>query len=444
MIEPVAICAPAGRDGAIVLEILRSGNVACQLADPVALIDGIASSTYAASLLTEEAVMLLSPEAMRVALAGQPPWSDLPFVVLTSKRSQSPGLAAMLKLMGNVVQVVRPVHPAALTDLVRNALRARQRQLEARRYLEEREIAETRLRNFSEDLERKVADRTHALTSTSQRLEIQSRENTKARDRLNQLQAELIHVSRVSAMGTMASTLAHELNQPLTAVTNYLRGSIRLLHTGTASIDLVVVDGLESAVASAHRAGEIVRRLRDLVSRGVVNRRPEQLSNLIDEAIAIGLVDGVALGTSYTLSLDPGVSSVVVDRVQIQQVLINLLRNAVEAMRTADTREIVIAARCLCEGVVEVSVADTGPGLSPELLETLFSSFRTTKDEGMGVGLSICRTIVEANGGTISGENRPEGGAEFRFTLPAGTHVKQNPDRAADISRSAREKPSVM
>lgn len=418
MMGPVAICAPVGRDASIIEGIIRSGEIRCQISDAVEISTGIAASDFAAVLLTEEAVGLLSTQATYDALAAQPPWSDLPFVVLTSQGASLSRRAAMLRRLGNVVQVARPVHPGALIELVRNALRARGRQFVARRYLEQIEDAELKLEEFAAGLERQITYRTRALTAANRRLATQGRQRIQAQEQLNQLQSELIHVSRGSAMDTMASTLAHELNQPLTAVTNYLHGSIRMLQADP--VDGAVLDGLGQALASAHRAGEIVRRIRDLVSRGLVNRKPEDLSKLIDEAIAVGLIDGAVLGVSHRLLPDREVGSVLVDRVQIQQVLINLLRNAVEAMQGAETREIVIATRKLNDSLVEVSVADTGHGLSPEILATLFSSFRTTKQDGMGVGLSICRTIVEANGGAISGENRTEGGAVFRFTLPVG------------------------
>jgi len=243
-------------------------------------------------------------------------------------------------------------------------------------------------------------------------------ERHRAEAEIHRMQAELIHVSRFNAMGTMASTLAHELNQPLTAVSNFISGARRIAAADPdARSDLLAA--LESAASGAQRAGEIVRRLRDLVSRGTVSVQAEHLPRLIEEAGVLAFVDAVPLGVRHRLELDPAAAWVHADRVQIEQVLINLIRNAVEALALGSTeREIVISTRALAGGMIEVCVSDTGPGIAPEHVDSLFSQFMTTKRGGMGIGLPICRTIVEAHGGTIQAENRPEGGALFRFTLP--------------------------
>jgi two-component system, LuxR family, sensor kinase FixL len=234
--------------------------------------------------------------------------------------------------------------------------------------------------------------------------------------RIRRMQAELIHVSRVSAMGTMASALAHELNQPLTAVSSYLRGSRRLLE----KVDHPAVDqvstALEAAEAGALRAGQMVRRLRELVSRGTVSTRAEELSKLVHDANRIGFVDEHVLGASHRLELDPAAGWVDVDRIQIQQVLINLIRNALQAMEDQPVRQVLISTRA-SGTTAEVSVADTGSGIPPQIREALFTPFQSSKPEGMGIGLSISRTIVEAHGGKIWAEDREGGGTIFRFTL---------------------------
>lgn len=233
------------------------------------------------------------------------------------------------------------------------------------------------------------------------------------------MQAELIHVSRLSAMGTMGSTLAHELNQPLTAVTNYVRGSRRMLMNGDPPAIDKVCEGLEAAETAALRAGQIVRRLRELVARGTAAMRPENLPKLIDEAGVIAFLDAHFQGVTPQVELDPAADWVEADRIQIQQVLINLIRNAMQATSDSARREVVVTTQRVSAGQVEIGVADTGGGIPPEVREALFSPFQGTKAEGLGIGLSISRTIVEAHGGKIWADDREGGGTVFRFTLPA-------------------------
>jgi two-component system sensor kinase FixL len=242
-----------------------------------------------------------------------------------------------------------------------------------------------------------------------------------AEAQVQRMQAELIHVSRVSAMGTMASTLAHELNQPLTAVSSYVGGSRRLLQDIDDPVVARVREALESAEAGALRAGRIVRGLRELVARGNVNVKPEELSRLVHDACVLAFVDQHLLGISHRIELDPSAHWVDADGIQIQQVLINLIRNSVQAMAEQPVREIVISAKAVSGRMVEIGIADTGAGLTAEVREALFSPFRSTKAEGMGIGLSISRTIVEAHGGKIWAEDRDGGGAVFRFTIPKAT-----------------------
>ncbi|MDQ4087586.1 MAG: PAS domain-containing protein [Pseudomonadota bacterium] len=241
----------------------------------------------------------------------------------------------------------------------------------------------------------------------------------RAEAEIRRMQADLIHFSRLSAMGAMASTLAHELNQPLAAVSNFLSGARRLA-AAEAGAQPELIAALDAAASGAHRAGEIVRRLREMVSRGAVAMDVEHLPTLVEEAGVLGFVDEKLRRVRHRTAIEEGAEWVRVDRIQIQQVLINLIRNAVEAMEQSIAREVLISARTVQAGLVEVSVADTGSGIAPELMEELFSQFMTTKSGGMGIGLPICRTIVEAHGGKIWAENRPGGGAVFRFTLPLG------------------------
>jgi len=236
--------------------------------------------------------------------------------------------------------------------------------------------------------------------------------------RLQDVQSELVHVGRLTAMGEMASALAHELNQPLSAVANYVKGSIRLLDQ--EPLDREKIRGaLSNAGDQALRAGQIIRRLRDFVGKGEAERRIENLPQLLEEAGALAMVGAKERGVRLRYRIDRRVELVLADKVQIQQVVLNLMRNAVDAMEDSPGRDLLVSAAPIAGDMVEVSVADNGPGISPEIADQLFQPFITTKPQGMGVGLSISRTIIEAHGGRIWVEPNPGGGAVFRFTLPA-------------------------
>ena len=235
--------------------------------------------------------------------------------------------------------------------------------------------------------------------------------------RLQDLQEELIQVSRVSAMGTMASTLAHELNQPLTAIASYVMAAQAMLESKRPGAAQDAQQALTDGIAEAVRAGQIVRRLRDFVARGETERQIMSLARLIEEANALALAGVSQHRLVVRVDLDPTVSRVLVDRVQIQQVILNLIRNGIEAMDGCELRQLTISTRATSEEEVELAIADTGVGLSETVLENLFTPFTSTKAHGLGVGLSICKTIVEAHGGRLWAESRAEGGTIFRFTL---------------------------
>ncbi|MFG1345092.1 PAS domain S-box protein [Xanthobacter autotrophicus DSM 431] len=247
--------------------------------------------------------------------------------------------------------------------------------------------------------------------------DLTERQETEAR--LQELQAELVHISRLTAMGEMASTLAHELNQPLSAIANYIKGSRRLLDaSGPLKVEMLQ-GALEKAGEQALRAGQIIRRLRDFVSRGESERRVEGLSKLVEEASALALVGAKEHGIQVRFQYDPKCDLVLADKVQVQQVLLNLMRNALEAMMEAPRRQLLVKTEAAEDDMVMISVSDTGHGISAEVGPQLFTPFVTTKRHGMGVGLSISRTIIEAHGGRIWAEPNPGGGAVFRFTLRA-------------------------
>jgi two-component system sensor kinase FixL len=235
-----------------------------------------------------------------------------------------------------------------------------------------------------------------------------------AEARAEVLRSQLHRAGRLSAMGTVANTLAHELNQPLTAIQNYAAGSRTLLNSGEEAPG-ALDNALKAIGENAHHAGEIIRRLRDMTERGMVRKEVFDLEEAIREAASLARV-GQCEGVVLRYDFEPGAQASA-DRVQVQQVLLNLIRNAYEAGDKAGHREVSI-----CTAVrgkwLEVRVMDTGEGIPPEALPALFEPFLSTKPGGMGVGLSISRTIVESQGGRIWAENEPGGGAVFCFTLP--------------------------
>lgn len=235
---------------------------------------------------------------------------------------------------------------------------------------------------------------------------------------LEELQGELARLARISELGEMASTLAHELNQPLSAIANYVQGCIRLLKDVDEPVAARFRDAFEETASQALRAGQIIRHLREFVTRGQTEKQPEDIRKMVEESAALALVGSREKGVATTFQFEPGTDTVMVDRVQIQQVLINLMRNAIDAMQESEIRELLVRTSS-AEGGVAVDVSDTGSGISNEIAAQLFKPFVTTKPGGMGVGLSISRRIVEAHGGAISASRNERGGASFRFTLPA-------------------------
>ncbi|HEY8433031.1 MAG TPA: PAS domain S-box protein [Sphingomicrobium sp.] len=238
--------------------------------------------------------------------------------------------------------------------------------------------------------------------------------------RLQDLQSELAHVGRLSEMGTLASSLAHELNQPLTAIANFSQGASDLLEDKADAEKLEMArEAMREVASEAIRAGEIVRRMRDFLSHGETERHIESLPKLITEANALALIGSREHGIDVQVRVDPHAEKVVVDRVQIQQVLLNLIRNAIEAMLDSPMRSLKISSSSGPPGLVTVSVEDTGSGISETIAPQLFQPFVTSKQAGMGIGLSICRTIVEAHGGRIWCERGRDAGTIFHFTIPA-------------------------
>ncbi len=237
-------------------------------------------------------------------------------------------------------------------------------------------------------------------------------------EKQRELQSEFHHVSRLSAMGEMAATLAHELNQPLTAVINYVQACRRLLQSSASLEGSRVPELMTKAVDQAHRAGEIIRHLRGFVTRGDAVRAPADINGVVGEACDLALVGAKAEGVDVTLDLADDLPLAVMDRVQIQQVIVNLVRNGIDALQDCERRAMDIRTFLADPAHVAISVSDNGPGIDPAIAAKLFEPFNTSKKEGMGIGLSVCRSIVQEHGGTIEATPNPGGGVIFTVTLP--------------------------
>jgi two-component system sensor kinase FixL len=243
-------------------------------------------------------------------------------------------------------------------------------------------------------------------------------EKQNAERRLQETQSELLHVTRLTAMGQMSAALAHELNQPLAAIMNYARAAHRILEPVEDARTEKARGLLEKTAEQATRAGNIIRHLRDFIDKRESTRHAEPLHQIIGEAVALGLVGAADANVKVEVALDPQLPAVLVDRIQIQQVLVNLMRNAVEAMEQVADRRLTIQSGRASDAMALVTVSDTGPGLPEAVRERLFEPFVTTKSEGMGIGLTICRSIVSAHGGRIWAAPNGAQGLSFNFELP--------------------------
>ena len=235
---------------------------------------------------------------------------------------------------------------------------------------------------------------------------------------LDQARSELARLARLNELGEMASTLAHELNQPLSAIANYVQGSRRMLDRIEGEVPPTLRSALDETAKQALRAGDIIRHLREFVTRGDTDKEPEDINQLVEQAGTLALVGSQERGVKSVFDFSAEGGMVLADRVQIQQVLINLMRNAMEAMRDSERKELTIRTRPIEGGRMQVEVADTGPGISEEIAPQLFQPFVTSKAHGMGIGLSISRRIIESHGGELTVSRNTAGGATFVFSLP--------------------------
>ncbi len=281
--------------------------------------------------------------------------------------------------------------------------------------------AERELRLLNETLESRVAQRTAELAEANQKLLAEMLEHERLESRLHVANLELGHAARLSTAGQMAAAIAHELNQPLTAIVNSLGAAKRLLRHGTFVGIGSALEVMNEAVQQSLRAGQVVGRLRNFLIRGDTETRVEDVATMVDEASTLALIGASASGVKMSARLDPEAPYVLGNRIEIQQVLINLMRNSLEAMAGVDRRELGVTTTLRRPDLVEFAVADTGPGIDPDVADRIFEPFVTTKRCGMGMGLSICRSIIESHGGCLEFEPNPGGGALFRFTLPAAS-----------------------
>jgi signal transduction histidine kinase len=241
-----------------------------------------------------------------------------------------------------------------------------------------------------------------------------------AKEAARQHQADLAHVGRVSLMGEMAAGLAHEINQPLAAIVNFTRGCQRRLRAN-GSADADMMNALEQATAQAMRAAQIIRRIRDFMRKDEPSLTWVNVNDLVRNVADLADADGRQPDVQIDLALSPAVPKIYVDSIQIEQVILNLVRNGFDAMNgpTAEPKRLSIRTEALAPRQVDVTVADTGTGLTPEVIDRIFDPFFSTKPLGLGLGLSISRSIIEAHGGRLWAEPNPAGGSQFHFTLAA-------------------------
>lgn len=238
-----------------------------------------------------------------------------------------------------------------------------------------------------------------------------------ARERIEELQTELMRVSRASALGAMGSVLAHELNQPLSAIASFIEAGTALIDEGEGKVSDRARQYIDQAVAQTHRAGDVIRRLREFTRKGTHQRSTEDVNAIVEETCALAALGASVEGIDVTLDLAANLPPVRIHSVQIQQVVLNLVRNSIDALAGQEVRAITVAT-ARRDDLIEIAVHDTGPGLASVVRERLFEPFVSTKSHGIGIGLNICRTIVETHGGTISADPETAGGTTFRFTLP--------------------------
>jgi len=292
--------------------------------------------------------------------------------------------------------------------------------------------AKAEILRLNNDLEWRVVERTRQLTAANEELQRQMGGRQRAEDALRIAEAELARVTRVTAMGELAASIAHEVTQPLTGIATNGNACLHWLASAPPNVEKARTT-VERIIRDSNRAGEIIHDIRTLVKKAPPHHDPIDLNNLINRTLTLASGEVLRHQVEVETDLAADLPSVLGDRVQLQQVLLNLILNAVEAMSLIAGRPRILTVRSERRETREstaIVVQDSGPGLDPREAEHLFDPFFTTKPEGMGLGLSICRTIISAHGGHISVANNAGHGATFEFTLPAYAETPERVDLA--------------
>jgi C4-dicarboxylate-specific signal transduction histidine kinase len=237
----------------------------------------------------------------------------------------------------------------------------------------------------------------------------------------------LTHVARLSTMGEMATGIAHELNQPLSAIANFARGCLRRLRSDHLDPS-ELIKPLEEVCEQAVRASEILSHVRDFVRKSELQLKPADINHIVHSIVKFNELEARQYGATVTLALAQHLPQIQADAIMIEQVICNMVRNAFEAMAEAHSpqREVYISTRAIEGDAIEIEVVDTGPGIDGAVIDQVFDQFFTTKAEGVGMGLSISRSIIEMHGGRVRAESGKQGGTTFRFTVPISQQRTSN------------------
>jgi signal transduction histidine kinase len=298
-----------------------------------------------------------------------------------------------------------------------------------KRQVRKRIRAEVGLRRARDELEQRVAARTVDLKQANEKLQREMTERQRAEEEARRHQDQLAHAARMGTMGEMAAGLAHELNQPLGSIASYADGMSKMLQNGVDAHDPMIREAVSEIAGQARHAGQIIHSLREFVAPDSPQQTWVSIAALVDEVAGLLRTELRHSQVALSTHIPQRLPKVLVDRIQIQQVLVNLVRNAIEALSETDDKRIAIAAGVAGGHRAIISVTDNGVGCDTQTLRTMFEPFFTTRTSGMGMGLTISRSIVEAHGGELTASINPKGGLTFRFTLPLSEGVEHVQDR---------------